>query len=156
MHYVCAQITRAERWTGQVWDRGTEETISAVPTTYSSTNVQQHTVSVLIDVVCSQMLVFCSNDIGVQHRGIKASHEQLFHPGVDHLVRAATAFEWPSARRWLQVKINLLQKHNFILAAFTIPEHSEVFVGQLVHRAKMQPEVVTETEDRTRRYLKSS
>lgn len=93
------------------------------------------------------MLVFCGGDIGVQHQGIKAPPEQLFHRGVDHLVRAATAFESPSARRWLQVKLNLLQKHNFILVAFTISEHSEVFVGQSVPRAKLQPEVVTETEE---------
>lgn len=60
---------------------------------------------------------------------------------------AATAFESPSARRWLQVKLNLPQKHNFILAAFTIPENSEVFVGQSVHRAKLEPEVVKEREE---------
>lgn len=81
-------MTRAEGWTGQVWGRGREEAISAVPITYSSTNVLQHTVSVLVDVACSQiaMLVFCGSDIGVQHQGIKAPSEQLFRPGVDHQV----------------------------------------------------------------------
>lgn len=49
---------------------------------------------------------------------------------------------------WLQVKLNLLQKHNFILAAFTIPEDSEVYVGQSVHRAKVQAGVVTEREEK--------
>lgn len=65
-------MTRAEGWTGQVWGRGREESISAVTITYSYTNVLQHTVSVLVDVACSQiaMLVF----------------EQLFQPGVDHQV----------------------------------------------------------------------